>query len=58
MTTKDAFPIPWVQESLDALGNIQFMTLDLTSGYFEVKMDDADQSNTAVMTLLGLYQWT
>lgn len=59
VTRKDAFPIPRVQESLDALGNAKlFTTLDLTSGYFQVKMSDEDQPKTAVTTPFGLYEWT
>ncbi len=40
VTFKDAYPLPHVEESLDALGNAQvFSTLDLTAGYFQVAVN-------------------
>lgn len=34
VTRKDAYPLPWVEQSLDALaGNSWFSSLDLTPGY-------------------------
>lgn len=39
MTHEDAYPLPQVKESLDALGKAQlFLTLDLIAGYFHVPM--------------------
>ncbi|KAL2086778.1 hypothetical protein ACEWY4_017837 [Coilia grayii] len=59
VTCKDAYPLPRVDELLDALGKAQlFSTLDLTSGYFQVAMDDADRAKTAVTTPFGLYEWS
>ena len=59
VTCKDAYPLPRVDESLDALGKAQlFSTLDLTSGYFQVAMDDADRAKTAVTTPFGLFEWS
>ncbi|KAL1260059.1 hypothetical protein QQF64_007886 [Cirrhinus molitorella] len=50
VTCKDAYPLPRVEESLDALGNAQlFSTLDLTSGYFQVAMSEEDRAKTAVI---------
>lgn len=58
MTCKDAYPLPRVDESLDALGKAQlFSTLDLTSGYFQAAMDEADRAKTAVTTPFGLFKW-
>uniref|UniRef100_H3AME9 Gypsy retrotransposon integrase-like protein 1 n=1 Tax=Latimeria chalumnae TaxID=7897 RepID=H3AME9_LATCH len=59
VTCRDAFPLPRVEESLDALGQATlFSTLDLTSGYFQVAVDESDQAKTAVTTPFGPYEWT
>lgn len=59
VTCKDAYPLPRVEESLDALGNAQlFSTLDLTSGYFQVAMNEEDRAKTAVTTPFGLFEWS
>lgn len=59
VTCKDAYPLPRIDESLDALGKAQlFSTLDLTSGYFQVAMDGADRAKTAVTTPFGLFEWS
>lgn len=59
VTLKDAYPLPRVEESLDALGKAKlFSSLDLTAGYFQVAVHDEDQEKTAVTTPFGLYQWT
>lgn len=58
VTCKDAYPLPRVEESLDALGNAQlFSTLDLTAGYFQVAVKDSDREKTAVTTPFGLFEW-
>lgn len=59
VTCKDAYPLPRVEESLDALGNAQlFSTLDLTAGYFQVAVNERDREKTAVTTPFGLFEWT
>ncbi|KAG1926094.1 interleukin-1 receptor accessory protein-like 1-A [Pimephales promelas] len=59
VTFKDAYPLPRVEESLDALGNAQlFSTLDLTAGYFQVAVKESDREKTAVTTPFGLFEWT
>ncbi len=59
VTFKDAYPLPCVEESLDALGNAQvFSTLDLTAGYFQVAVNEFDREKTAVTMPFGLYEWT
>ena len=58
LTLKDSYPLPWIDESLDALrGSKWFSTLDLQSGYFQVEMDPADAEKTAFTTICGLYQF-
>ena len=56
-TRRDAFPMPRIDEALDALGNAKyFTTLDLTSGYWQVKVAEKDQAKTAFTTPMGLFE--
>ena len=58
VTVKDSFPIPNINASIDTLvGSRWFSTLDLSSGFWQVKMDKADQAKTAFVTQRGLYQF-
>ena len=58
VTEKDAYPLPRVDDNLDALAGAQlFSTLDLASGYWQVEMDPQDAEKTAFCTCYGLYQW-
>ncbi|KAL6487772.1 hypothetical protein MHYP_G00043980 [Metynnis hypsauchen] len=44
VTCKDAYPLPRVEDSLDALGGAQlFSTLDLMAVYFQVAMSEKDR---------------
>ncbi|KAK1789672.1 hypothetical protein P4O66_015568 [Electrophorus voltai] len=43
-TRKDTYPLPWIDESLDALGRAQcFTTIDLASGYNQVAVAETKQ---------------
>jgi hypothetical protein len=58
VTKKDAYPLPNITDSLDALSGSQFFcTLDLASGYWQVEMDDRDKAKTAFVTHRGLHQF-
>ena len=58
ITRKDAFPLPKIEDCLDALGGGKyFSTLDLASGYHQVEMHPRDRSKTAFTTPFGLYEW-
>ena len=57
-TKMDVFPLPRVDDTLDILSNAKyFSTLDLASGYWQVKMDPASREKTAFVTHAGLYEF-
>ena len=59
LTTKNAFPLPRINESLQALGNAKyFSTMDLTSGFYQVAMEESDIQKTAFTTPFGLWEYT
>ena len=58
-TVGDVYPLPRIQESLDALVETHyFSTLDLASGYHQISMDPRDQHKTAFTTPFGFYEYT
>ena len=58
VTLKDAYPLPRVDDSLDALGGSKwFTTLDMTSGYWQISMDQEARERSAFVTRSGLWQW-
>ena len=59
ITRKDSYPLPRIDDSLDALGGSKwFSTLDLASGYWQVKMHPEDAEKTAFATPQGLFEFT
>ncbi len=58
VTKKGAYPLPRIEDTLDALrGLMYFSTLDLYSGYWQVEMDQRDIDKTAFVTRQGLFRF-
>lgn len=58
-TIKDAYALPRIEESLEAMGGCAwFSTLDLKSGYYQVEIQEADKEKTAFTAgPLGFYEY-
>ena len=58
LTTKDAYPLPRIDDSLRLLGNQQwFSTMNLASGYWQVAMSPEAKRKAAFVTNEGLFQF-
>ncbi|CAF1349706.1 unnamed protein product [Adineta steineri] len=58
ITTKDAFPLPRIDDIYDQLTKTKYFTkLDFKAGYFQVPLDEADRPKTAFSTRDGHYQF-
>jgi len=58
ITKKDTFPLPRVDDLLDQLGESRyFSTLDLASGYWQIRVAPESQEKTAFVTPHGLFQF-
>ena len=57
-TVRDQFPLPRIEESIDAIGNAKwFSTMDLASGLNQVAMDEEDRHKTAFTTPFGIFEY-
>ena len=58
VTRKDAFPLPRMDDCLDALAGSRLLsTLDLTSGYQQIPVAEEDPDKTAFNTRNGLQRF-
>lgn len=58
VTTADHYPLPRTDETLDQLGGCQyFTTLDLKSGYHQIRIAAKDRPKTAFIVPSGLYEF-
>ena len=58
VTTADSFPLPRIDDLLDQLGNSQyFSTIDLASGFWQIRMHPSSQEKTAFVVPQGLYEF-
>ena len=58
VTKFDAYPLPRIEETFEALGGAKwFTTLDLISGYWQVGLTPKAKLKSAFCTRSGLYLW-
>jgi Reverse transcriptase (RNA-dependent DNA polymerase) len=58
VTKKDVFPLPLIQEVIDALtGTEIFTTLDLAHGFWQIPIAEESKEKSAFITPWGLYEW-
>ena len=58
VTTRDSFPLPRIEDMLNVLSGCNyFSTLDMKSGYHQMKVAPADRPKTAFSIGTGLYEW-
>ena len=58
VTRKDSYPIPRIDDDLDAISGAKyFSTLDLRSGYHQVEIEKTSRHYTAFVTSSGLYEF-
>ena len=58
VTKADTYPLPWIDDLLDQVGkSTYFSTLDLASGFWQIKMHPASQKKTAFSTPHGLFEF-
>jgi len=59
ITTRQAFPMPNVEELLDRLGgSVWFSIVNLGSAYYQVELEESSQDKTAFSTKNGQYCFT
>ena len=58
VTVKDCYPLPLLQDCIDALeGCRYFTTLDMASGYYQLDVAEEDRDKTAFVTKYGLFSF-
>ena len=58
LSVKNRYPLPRIDDLLDRLqGAKVFTSLDLASGYHQIRLVDGDVHKTAFRTPMGHYQW-
>ncbi|KAF9763004.1 Retrovirus-related Pol polyprotein from transposon [Nosema granulosis] len=58
VTVKDRYPLPRIDEIMDAVAGARiFSTLDATSGYYQLEVDEADKNKTAFSWRGGHYEF-
>ena len=57
VTVKLSFSLPDIKHCISALnGSVYFSTLDMVSGYYQVKVAEKDRHKTAFQTRFGLFE--
>ena len=57
-TQKDAFPLPWIHDAIDALSDSKYYTtVDLLSGFWQTPMEESSKQYVAfTVGMLGFFQ--
>jgi len=59
VTTNQPFYMPRVEEVLEGVGKARYISkLDLSKGYYQVKMHESDVPKTAFVCHRGRYEFT
>ena len=57
-TVKNKYPLPRIDDLIDQVqGSTVFSSLDLQSGYHQIRITEEDVPKTAFRTHIGLYQF-
>ena len=57
-TIKDSYPLPRVEDILDAIGNGKYFTqIDMLSGYYQIPLTEKAKTVSAFITPFGLFQY-
>jgi len=58
VTIRDSYPIPRIDQTIDALHNAKFFTcLDLFSGYWQIEIEESHKEKTAFVCEFGLFEF-
>lgn len=58
LTVRRRYPLPRIDDLLDRLHKAAFFTkIDLRSGYYQVRISEADRVKTAFVTRYGQFEW-
>ena len=58
ITVKDCYPLPLLQDCIDALEGCRYSTfLYMASGYYQLEVAEEDRDNTAFVTKYGLFSF-
>eukprot|EP01117_Protostelium_nocturnum_P013214 TRINITY_DN4915_c0_g1_i4.p1 TRINITY_DN4915_c0_g1~~TRINITY_DN4915_c0_g1_i4.p1 ORF type:complete len:1172 (+),score=124.10 TRINITY_DN4915_c0_g1_i4:812-4327(+) len=58
VTTKDVYPLPRIDETLESLSSAVYLSsMDMIAGYWQMEIEEEDKHKTAFITREGLYEW-
>jgi hypothetical protein len=59
VTVKDSYPLPYQTDIMDSISEAKyFSSLDLASGYWQIKLDEDAKLKSAFVSRVGLFQFT
>ena len=57
VTVKDCYPLPLLQDCIDALEGCNFTILDMASDYYQLEVAEEDRDKTAFVPKYGLFSF-